>query len=113
VWVPKTCASKLDPFKPYPDGHADGSRGSIRRLFREIQALGYDGSYPVVRDYLARNNPAREPPPPAPPTVLEVTNWLTRRPDTLTEDEKPQLKAVLVRCPNSRPHQTRSARSPA
>jgi transposase len=91
--------SKLDPFKPYLDQHADGGHGSIRRLFLEIQALGYDGSYPVVRDYLARNSPAREPLPPAPPTVRDVTNWLTRRPDTLTEDEKPRLKAILDRCP--------------
>jgi hypothetical protein len=48
--------SKLDPFKPYLDQHADGRRGSIRRLYLEIQALGYDGSYPVVRDYLARSS---------------------------------------------------------
>jgi transposase len=91
--------SKLDPFKPYLGQHADGARGSIRRLFLEIQALGYDGSYPVVRDYLSRNSPAREPLPPAPPTVRDVTNWLCRRPDTLTEDEKPRLKAILDRCP--------------
>jgi transposase len=93
--------SKLDPFKPYPGQHADGAHGSIRRLFLEIQALGYDGSYPVVRDYLARNSPARErePLPPAPPTVRDVTNWLCRRPGSLTEDEKPRLKAILDRCP--------------
>ena len=91
--------SKLDPFKPYLDRHADGGHGSIRRLFLEIQALGYDGSYPVVRDYLARQGPAREPLPPASPTVRDVTGWLTRRPDTLTEDEKPQLQAILDRCP--------------
>jgi transposase len=91
--------SKLDPFKPYLDQHADGARGTIWRLFQEIKALGYDGSYPVVRDYLARSRPAREPLPPAPPTVRDVTNWLCRRPDTLTEDEKPRLKAILDRCP--------------
>ena len=91
--------SKLDPYKPYLDQHADGGHGSIRRLFLEIQALGYDGSYPVVRDYLARQGPARKPLPPAPPTVRDVTNWLTRRPDTLTEDEKPRLQAILDRCP--------------
>jgi transposase len=91
--------SKLDPFKPYLDQHADGARGSIRRLFLEIQALGYDGSYPVVRDYLSRNSPAREPLPPAPPTVRDVTNWLCRRPDTLTGDEKPRLNTILDRCP--------------
>lgn len=91
--------SKLDPFKPYLDRHADGTRGSIQRLFQEIKDLGYGGSYPVVRDYLARNRPAREPLPPAPPTVRDVTNWLCRRPDTLTEDEKPRLQAILGRCP--------------
>jgi len=91
--------SKLDPFKPYLDQHADGARGTIRLLFLEIQPQGYDGSYPVVRDYLARNSPAREPLPPAPPTVRDVTSWLCRRPDTLTEDEKPRLKAILDRCP--------------
>jgi len=91
--------SKLGPFRPYLDQHADGAHGSIRRLFLEIQALGYDGSYPAVRDYLARNSPARQPLPPAPPTVRDVTNWLCRRPDTLTENERPRLKAVLDRCP--------------
>jgi hypothetical protein len=91
--------SKPGPFKPYLDQHADGARGSIRRLFLEIKALGYDGSHPVVRDYLSRNSPAREPPPPAPPTVRDAANWLCRRPDTLTEDEKPRLKAILDRCP--------------
>jgi transposase len=37
--------------------------------------------------------------PPPPPTVREVTGWLTRHPDSLTEDEQPQLKALLERCP--------------
>jgi transposase len=92
-------SSKLDPFKPYLDQHADGAHGSIWRLFQEIKALGYDGSYPVVRDYLARNSPARQTLPPAPPTVRDVTNWLCRRPDTLTEDDKPRLQAILDRCP--------------
>jgi hypothetical protein len=104
--------SKLDSFTPYLDQHAEGARGSIRRLFQEIQALGYEGSYPVVRDYLAWQRPAREPLPLAPPTVRDVTNRLCRRPDTLTQDEEPCLKAILDHCPNSRPHPVRSARSP-
>ena len=57
--------SKLDPFKAYLDQHPGGGRGDITRLFREITALGYEGSYPVVRHYLARNRTAREPLPPA------------------------------------------------
>ena len=31
--------------------------------------------------------------------VRDVTNWLCRRPDTLTEDQRPRLKAILDRCP--------------
>ena len=91
--------SKLDPFKAYLDQHDGGARGSIRRLFNEIRQLGYDGSYPVVRDYLDGYRPARQPLPSVPPTVRDVTNWLTRRPDTLTDEEKPKLKAILDRCP--------------
>ena len=92
-------ASKLDPFKPYLDQHAGQGHGSFTRLFREIRDLGYDGSYSVVRNYLDQIRPARTPLPQAPPTVRDVTNRLTRRPDSLTEDEKPRLTAILDRCP--------------
>ena len=92
-------ASKLDPFKPYLDQHAGQGHGSFTRLFREIRDLGYDGSYSVVRNYLDQTRPARTPLPQAPPTVRDVTNWLTRRPDSLTGDEKPRLTAILDRCP--------------
>jgi hypothetical protein len=91
--------SKPDPFKPYLDQHADEGRGSITRLFQGITALGYDGSYPVVRAYLGQHRPARAPLPPALPTVREVTGWVVRRPDSLTEDERPRFKAILERCP--------------
>jgi transposase len=91
--------SKLDPFKPYLDQHAGGGHGSTARLFREITALGYTGSYATVRDYTGRHRPATAPLPPAPPTVRDLTSWLTRHPDSLTEDERPRLKAVLDRCP--------------
>ena len=91
--------SKLDPFKPYLDQHAGGGHGSYTRLFHEIKALGYDGSYPVVRHYLDRTRPEKAPLGEAPPTVRDVANWLCRRPDDLTEDERPKLKAILDRCP--------------
>jgi hypothetical protein len=72
------------------------------RLFRQIRDLGYDGSYPVVRNYLDQHRPAKTLLPEAPPAIRDVTNWLTRRPDTLTEDEKPRLTAILDRCPELR-----------
>jgi transposase len=92
-------ASKLDPFKPHLDQHAGQGHGTFTRLFREIRDLGYDGSYSVVRSYLDQHRPATTPLPQAPPTVRDVTGWLTRRPDSLAEDEKPRLKAILDRCP--------------
>ena len=93
--------SKLDAFKPYLDQHAGEGHGSITRLFREIQAAGYDGSYHVVRAHLDHRH-ARAPLPPAPPTVRDVTGWLTRHPDAITDDERPRLNAVLDRCPELR-----------
>jgi hypothetical protein len=87
-------ASKPDPFKPYLDQHAGQGHGSFTRLFREIRDLGYDGSYSVVRNYLDQIRPARTPLPEAPPTVRDVTNRLTRRPASLTGDEKPRLRAI-------------------
>jgi transposase len=91
-------ASKLDPFKPYLDQHAGEGHGSITRLFREIRALGYDGSYHIVCACPDHRH-ARTPLPQAPPTVRDVTGWLTRHPDALTEDEQPRLKAILDHCP--------------
>jgi transposase len=91
--------SKLDPFKGYLDQHAGGGHGSVTRLFNEVKALGYDGSYAIVRAYLDRTSPEKAPLHEAPPTVRDVANWLCRRPGDLTEDEKPKLKAILGRCP--------------
>src|SRR5215472_3518003 len=91
--------SKLDPFKPHLHQRAGEGCGNAAQLFREIRALGYDGSYSTVRDYLDQNRPEKAPLTPPPPTVRDVTGWLTRRPDSLTEDEQPQLKALLARCP--------------
>jgi len=96
------CPSKLDPFKPYLDQRAGEGCGNGAQLFREISERGYAGSYPVVRDYLSQHRPAREPLPQAPPTVRDVTGWLTRHPDSLTDDDRPQLKAALDRCPELR-----------
>jgi hypothetical protein len=89
----------LDPFKPRLHQRAGEGCGNYAQLFREITALGYTVSYSTVRDYLEQHRPAKAPLTPSPPTVREVTGWLTRHPDSLTEDERPQLKALLGRCP--------------
>ena len=92
-------ASKLDPFKPHLHQRAAEGCGNGAQLLREIVALGYTGSYSTVRDYLDQHRPDKAPLTPPPPSVRQVTGWLTRHPDSLTEDEQPQLKALLARCP--------------
>jgi transposase len=89
----------LDPFKPHLHRRAQEGCGNVAQLFREISALGYTGSYSTTRDYFEQHRPAAAPLLPPPPSVREVTGWLTRQPDSLTEDEQPQLKALLERCP--------------
>ena len=108
---PTTRASKLDPFKPYLDQHAGQGHGSFTRLFHEVKALGYDGSYSVVRNYLDRTRPEKAPLREAPPTVRDVTNWLCRRPDTL-RTSAPASRPSSNAAPSCRPPATRSARSP-
>ena len=91
--------SKLDPFKPYLDQRADGSHGSFRACSTRSRTWATTAATPSSATTSPGGAPPGQPLPPAPPTVRDVTNWLTRRPDTLTEDEKPLLKAILDRCP--------------
>jgi hypothetical protein len=78
---------------------AEEGCGNAAQLFRQISSPGYTGSYSTVRDYFEQHRPGKAPLTPPPPTVREITGWLTRHPDSLTEDEKTQLKALLERCP--------------
>jgi transposase len=91
--------SKLDPFKPHLRQRAGEGCANAAQLFREIKTLGYAGSYSTVRDYLDQHRPGAAPLTPPAPTVRQVTGWLTRHPDSLTEDDRPQLSALLERCP--------------
>jgi transposase len=91
--------SKLDPFKPHLRQRHQQGVTNAAQLHREICAQGYTGSYALVRAWLEQYRRRPDPIAPMPPTVREVTGWLTRHPDRLTEDEHLQLKAVLERCP--------------
>jgi transposase len=53
----------------------------------------------MVRAHIAtlRGDPSAAPP--RPPTVRQVTGWLTRHPTTLAEEDRAGLKDVLARCP--------------
>ncbi|MFG2732114.1 transposase [Streptomyces canus] len=99
----RTRPSRLDVHRPYLQRRIDETAGaiSIKELREELAALGRPVPYSSLRDWARSrlqwpDNPAR---PPAPPSVRQVTGWLTRRPSMLTEDEHQQLKAVLDACP--------------
>jgi transposase len=73
-------------------------------LTAEITALGYRGSVKTVRRYLqplrsAQTAQTATPRPPTPPTAREATGWLTRHPDSLSDDERAARDAVLARSP--------------
>ncbi|MFF4903148.1 ISL3 family transposase [Streptomyces sp. NPDC001068] len=94
--------SKLDPFKPYLVQRWDETGGKVTMLdlHREIAARGFRGHYSLVCDWVRRD--LREPgftAAPPPPSVRQVTGWITRHPATLTEEEKLQRKTVLDHCP--------------
>jgi transposase len=93
--------SILDPHKPYlhqrwQDGCTNGTR-----LFEELRERGYEGGLTVVRRYVHQLREAfpQADLPRRPPSVRDVTSWLTRHPDHLDDDKAQQLKAVLGRCP--------------
>lgn len=93
--------SLLDEFKPYLHQRFHAGCTDAARLTREIMKLGYRGSDKTVRRYL---QPLRDADtaltlPPIAPTIRQVTGWLTRRPDRLTDDDRTQLDALLGRSP--------------
>ncbi|AVV40484.1 ISL3 family transposase [Streptomyces sp. P3] len=94
-------ASVLDDYKPYLHQRWQEGCTSAKKLFEEIKAAGFRGGYSVVRDYLQPLRAGAKPADRArrPPSVREVTGWITRHPDSLTQDETLQLKDILTRCP--------------
>jgi len=91
--------SRLDPYKPYLERRFAAGCTSVIRLHRELIAENAPVTYQMVRAYIAtlRVTPATAPPPP--PTVRQVTGWLTRHPASLSGEDRASLKTILTRCP--------------
>nr|WSX54179.1 ISL3 family transposase [Streptomyces sp. NBC_00974] len=91
--------SRLDPYKPYLERRFAEGCTSVTRLHSELVADNAPITYQMVRSHIAtlRRTPADAAP--RPPTVRQVTGWLTRHPTTLTEEDRAGLKQVLTRCP--------------
>ncbi|WP_324604589.1 transposase [Streptomyces sp. NRRL F-525] len=91
--------SRLDPCKPCLERRFAEGCTSVTPLHSELVAEQAPVTYGMVRAHIAtvRAVPAEEPP--RPPTVRQVTGWLTRHPTALTEEDRAGLKDVLARCP--------------
>jgi transposase len=96
---PSPRSSRLDRFAPYLQQRWDQGCTDAAQLFAEIQAQGYSGSKRSARRYLQPLRAALTAPvlPPPPPSVREVTRWITSHPDHLTNDEKARLGQVKAR----------------
>jgi transposase len=95
--------SLLDGYQPYLHQRWNQGCTSARALHAELKERGYQGSYDVIREYLA---PYREPgtvPPPAvprPPKTRELASWILTDPGNLGDDEKDKLATARQRCPH-------------
>lgn len=97
-WTGRT--SILDPYKPYLQQRWAEGCTVARRLFEEVRERGYSGGESVVKKYVHRLRDAFPLDPPRKgPSVRDVTGWLTRHPDRLTDDQAGRLKEILARCP--------------
>jgi transposase len=99
--ISKHRCSKLDSFKSYLDQRWNAGCTDAVRLTEELREQGYRGTSRTVRRYL---EPLRESGSPAahttaPPKPRQVTGWMTRHPDEVSESKKLRLKAILARCP--------------
>ncbi len=92
-------SSRLDPYKPYLERRfAEGCTG-VTRLHGELVAEQAPVTYGMVRAHIATLRGASSAAPPRPPTVRQVTGWITRHPTALAEEDRADLKDVLARCP--------------
>ncbi|MEU0759359.1 ISL3 family transposase [Streptomyces microflavus] len=95
----QTRTSVLDEYKPYLDDRWNEGRTNAWKLWEEIVALGYQGSYQRVRAYLRLKRTSPRPVPARPPSPRAVAGWVLRRPKTLSETEHLHLKSVRANCP--------------
>jgi transposase len=96
---PRPPSSGIDRFAPYLHERWNHGCTDAVRLHAEIQAQGYHGSSRSVRRYLQPLRVMLTAPvlPPPPPTVREVTRWITSHPGHLTDEETAKLSQVKAR----------------
>ncbi|MFG3288999.1 ISL3 family transposase [Streptomyces sp. NPDC048179] len=93
----------LEPFKAYLNARFTEAQGQVSgaRLFLEIHERGYRGSHQVVRKHLAALRAGTAEPIRADiPSPREITSWIMRPRETLTESQDERLLQVRLACPD-------------
>ncbi|MFD4336537.1 hypothetical protein ACFWPP_04885 [Streptomyces anulatus] len=90
--------SALDDHKPHLDDRWSEDCTNAWKLWEEIVPPGHKSSYQRVRAYLHDKRTSPQPVTERPPSPRTAAGSILRRPDTLTETEQLQLKAVRTHC---------------
>ncbi|RPK37526.1 Transposase [Streptomyces sp. ADI92-24] len=88
--------SRLDPYKPYLESRFAAGCTSVTRLHRELLAENAPVTYQMVRAHIATLRSVAPEAPPPPPTVRQVTGWLTRHPTSSFGGLTPEVRGICV-----------------
>lgn len=93
--------SRLDPHLSILQAHWKEGRRNSAALYRELQALGFEGGYDIVRRWAARQRQEmRARPQSAPiPSTRRIARWLTSDPACLSLDDRHFVEALRTRAP--------------
>jgi hypothetical protein len=98
---PSSGPGLLGPFKPYLQARCDEGVTATTVLYAEIRARGYRGGQRTLRRFLVGIRGREESPAPPPvPSARQITAWIMRPDDKLTDDDRTGLKDACARCPD-------------
>jgi transposase len=96
---PSSGPGRLGPFKPYLQARCDEGVTTTGALLEEIRARGYRGSERTLRRFLVQTHGREQAPAPPPvPSARQITAWIMRPDDKLSEDDRTGLKDACARC---------------
>ncbi|WP_406730124.1 transposase [Streptomyces sp. NBC_01794] len=91
----------LTPFHPYLQARFVNGCTDATRLFREVRERGFGGTVQTVRRYVATLRNGTAVPAPVPiPSPREITSWIMRRRESLSEADAVRLGEVCLACPD-------------
>lgn len=98
---PSSHRGRLGPFKPFLQARTAEGITDAGLLYDEIRGRGYRGGLRTLQRFLVQaRQHERAPTPPAVPSARQLTAWIMRPDDKLSDDDRTGLKDACVRCPD-------------